>query len=44
MCRNEDRIPENKCAVNEFTAKELFGDLPHPETLNLYFVGCFDYH
>ena len=44
MCQNENRIPENKFAVDEFSAHELFGDLPHLETLNLHFVGCFDYH
>ena len=43
MCQNDDRIPENRHAVDEFSAQELFGDLPHPETLNLYFVGSFHY-
>ena len=43
MCQNDDRIPENTYAVDEFSATELFEDLPHPETLNLHFVGCFDY-
>ena len=43
MCQNDDRIPENMYAVDEFKVKELFGDLPHPSTLNLHFVGCLDY-
>ena len=43
LCQNDDRIPENRHAVDESSAKELFGDLPHPETLILYLVGCFDY-
>ena len=42
MCDNDDRIPENLYAVDEFSAVELFGDLPHPSTLNLYFVGHYD--
>ncbi len=42
MCQNDDRIPENPYAIDEFNAKELFGELPHPETLNLYFVGTND--
>ena len=39
MCQNDDRIPANSFAVDEFTFEELFGELPHPSTLNLYFVG-----
>ena len=42
MCQNDDRIPANTYADDEFSAKELFGDLPHPETLNLHFVGNCD--
>ena len=42
MCQNDDRIPENSYAIDEFNAKELFGELPQPETLNLYFVGNYD--
>ena len=42
MCQNDDRIPENHFAVDEFSVRELFGDLPHPSTLNLYFVGHYD--
>ena len=42
MCDNDDRIPENLYAVDEFSAVELFGDLSHPSTLNLYFVGNYD--
>ena len=42
MCQNDDRIPENPHAIDEFNAEELFGELPHPETLNLYFVGNYD--
>lgn len=41
MCRNEDRIED--WSVNEFRYSELFDPLPHPETLNLYFVGSRDY-
>ena len=41
MCQNDDRIPENSYAIDEFNAKELFGELPQPETLNLYFVGNY---
>lgn len=44
MCKNYDRITENLYAVDEFTAQELFDELPHPDTLNLHFVGCIDYH
>ena len=40
MCRNEDRT--ESYATDEFTARELFGNLPHPETLNHYFVGHKD--
>ncbi len=43
LCQNDDRVPENRYAVDEFSANELFGDLWHPNTLNLHFVGCFDY-
>ena len=43
MCHSDDRMPENAYAIDEFSAKELFGDLPHPGTLNLHFVGCLDY-
>ena len=42
VCQNDDRIPENRYAVDEFNAKELFGDVPQPSTLNLYFVGNYD--
>ena len=28
ICQNDDRIPENTYAVDEFRAKELFEDLP----------------
>ena len=40
MCQNDDRI---ECyGTDEFNATELFSKLPHPETLNYYFVGCRD--
>ena len=42
MCQNNDRIPENTYAVDEFSVKELYVDLPQAETLNLYFVGSND--
>ena len=37
MCQNDDRI--ETYSTDEFNPRELFGKLPHPETLNLYFVG-----
>ena len=40
MCQNDDRI--ETYSTDEFNPRELFGKLPHPETLNLYFVGSFD--
>ena len=40
MCKNDDRI--ETYSTDEFNVKELFGELPHPETLNYHFVGCND--
>lgn len=40
MCKNDDRT--ETYSTDEFNANELFGKLPHPETLNYYFVGCYD--
>ena len=40
MCQNDDRI--EGYATDEFNATEMFGRLPHPETLNYYFVGHRD--
>ena len=36
LCRSEDRMPWSSFAVDGFSFEELFGDLPHPGTLNLY--------
>ena len=38
MCQNDDRI---ECyGTDEFNATELFSKLPHPETLNYYFLAA----
>ena len=42
MCQSDDRMSENAYAIDDFNSIELFGDLPHPEILNLYFVGNCD--
>ena len=41
-CRNEDRITDSTYAIDEFSYDEMFGNPPHSETLNLYFVGHFN--
>ena len=42
MCKNDRWIHGGHYALDSFTANDLFGDVPHPQTLNLEFVGCFD--